>query len=278
MFNTNLVVNCQDGEALPLSTHLKTPRGWKRLKDVKEQDTVVTPAGKISTVVGLYPQGITDIYRFHFEDGRFTDSHPKHIWLVDEFTYIDSEQSISKDNLTTTQDIVDHFNEYQYQIQLVARISGGNQASISGMECLVESLLRSSIPIGASVLELPYRDRFFMAKNLLLQSGYQITRGEIGFVSNNEAVCNSIQALVWSLGGVATKTNSHGPGFRVDIRHPEIGVLLPTEVYRINMERHQNLRLAIVGVEKRPPVETACIKIDDPDSLFVTDQYIVTHS
>lgn len=278
MFKTNLVVNCQDGEALPLSTHLKTPRGWKRLKDVKEQDSVITPAGKISTVVGLYPQGITDIYRFHFEDGRFADSHPKHIWSVYEFTYVNTDQYVNRGCLLNTQYIVDTFNKYQYQIPLVSRISGAQQASISGMERLVENLLRSSIPIGASVLELPYRDRFFITKNMLLQSGYQITRGEVGFVSNSEAVCNNMQALVWSLGGIATKTDSYGPGFRIDIRHPQMDALLPTEVYRINMERHQKLLLAIVGIEKRPPAETMCIKIDDPESLFVIEQYVTVHS
>lgn len=278
MFNSISVGNRRSGQAMPLSTNVKIPRGWKRLRDLKEKDIVITPAGKISEVVGVYLQGVTDVYRFHFEDGRYADSHPEHIWVVDELTYVNGERKISKDNLTTTQDIVTHFNEYQYQIPLVSKINGSHQASISDLDDLVNTLLRSSIPIGSSVLELPYRDRFFVTQKLLVKSGYQVAQGEVGFISTNETVCNNVQALLWSIGGIGIKTNSHGPGFRLNVLHPQIDILLPDAIGRVDVHIHRDLRLVITGVEKRAPEETACIKIDDPDHLFIVDNYIVTHN
>jgi hypothetical protein len=273
------------GKAMPKSTKVKVPGGWKALGAIQVGDQVMTPSGRVSDVSGVHDQGVTDVYRFYFEDGRWADSHPEHLWHVDEVSVVDGEVVISPDNVTTTQDILDHFQDYEYQIPLVSKIdgllSGEGFASIE----VAEELLLSSIAIDDPVLELPYSERFNIAKAMLGRSGCQISAGSVAFVTSNTMAASNFQALIWSLGGIAEKTAIVDVGYRVDVYHGEIEELVADLVgpglkleELLDLDMYKNLRLKIVGVEKRDREETLCITVDDPDHLFVVDDYIVTHN
>lgn len=70
------------GKAQPLTAMVRTPKGWDRMGDVKVGSTVITPDGTESLVTGVYPQGLKDIYRITFEDGRSTECCDEHLWNV----------------------------------------------------------------------------------------------------------------------------------------------------------------------------------------------------
>ena len=57
-----------------------TPKGWVNIEDIRVGDSVVTPKNTIETVMGVYPQGVVDIYRVTFQDGRTVDCCGEHLW------------------------------------------------------------------------------------------------------------------------------------------------------------------------------------------------------
>lgn len=70
------------GKAQTLSSKIRVPGGWKKMGDMEVGDVVVTPDGGTANVIGVYPQGVTEVWRVHFADGRFTDVNPDHLWSI----------------------------------------------------------------------------------------------------------------------------------------------------------------------------------------------------
>ena len=70
------------GKAHPNNTPIKVPGGWKPIGDLKVGDLVTAPDGTSTEVTGVFPQGVKDIYRVAFWDGRYVDACAEHLWKV----------------------------------------------------------------------------------------------------------------------------------------------------------------------------------------------------
>ncbi|HYP21612.1 MAG TPA: LAGLIDADG family homing endonuclease, partial [Chloroflexia bacterium] len=70
------------GKAQPLDAKILTPTGWKYMGDIQVGDSIINSQGGVCTVVGVYPQGIKDIYRVEFTDGSSTQCCDEHLWQV----------------------------------------------------------------------------------------------------------------------------------------------------------------------------------------------------
>lgn len=70
------------GKAQPKYSKIKTPIGWTTMGDIVVGDKITTPSGDIANVSAIFPQGIKDIYRVTFSDGRFTDVCNEHLWKI----------------------------------------------------------------------------------------------------------------------------------------------------------------------------------------------------
>jgi MoxR-like ATPase len=71
------------GKAQPLNAWIITPTGIKTMGSVQIGDLVCTPDGGSAPVVGVFPQGIKDIYRVYFSDGSWADCCAEHLWKVE---------------------------------------------------------------------------------------------------------------------------------------------------------------------------------------------------
>lgn len=80
------------GKAVPNSTIIPTPEGWKRVDEVKVGDYLFDKEGKPTKVLGVYPQGEKDVYEITFGDGRKAKCSIDHIWSVNRRTWRDSQQ------------------------------------------------------------------------------------------------------------------------------------------------------------------------------------------
>lgn len=69
-------------KAQPNNTPVPTPTGWKTIGDLKVNDYVFDRTGKITKVLGVYPQGIKPTYRITFSDGRSTLCADEHLWDI----------------------------------------------------------------------------------------------------------------------------------------------------------------------------------------------------
>lgn len=70
------------GKQTPLYTKVLTPYGWVKNGDLKVGDYVCTPFDKPSKVLGIYPQGVHDIFELETYDGRICESGYEHLWCV----------------------------------------------------------------------------------------------------------------------------------------------------------------------------------------------------
>lgn len=254
------------GKAMPLSTRVKTPGGWTQLGDLKEGGKVITPNGRIASIVGIYPQGVTDIYRFTFADGRTADSHPDHQWEVVEH----HEDHNAGPLVTTTQDIIKHFDDFKYSIPLVQKIDGSSSLSLdSSIVVMGQVLFWSGLKIDETVLELSYQNRVGLVKEMIKLGGLQVHEEGSSFFAKNLVGAENFRQLIWSLGGTANPALKIGDMYKVTFSHRDAD---------LDGVGSKDLRLEIVGYEKRAPEETLCISIDSEDSLYIVDDYVVTHN
>ena len=64
------------------SSLVRIPDGWEQIGNLKVGDTVVAVDGSYTRVKGVYPQGIKQLYRITFADGRIHDCGAEHLWSV----------------------------------------------------------------------------------------------------------------------------------------------------------------------------------------------------
>ena len=57
------------------------PNGYKLMGDIKKGDNVIGTSGKPVKVVGVFPQGVKDIYKIILVDGRIAECSIDHLWM-----------------------------------------------------------------------------------------------------------------------------------------------------------------------------------------------------
>lgn len=89
MFNQNkplhqlgIVANPGFGKGLPVSTKIPTPNGFKLMGDLQVGDEVFAEDGSITKVTDIFEQGIEDVYKITFSDGRVSYCDENHLWKV----------------------------------------------------------------------------------------------------------------------------------------------------------------------------------------------------
>lgn len=71
------------GKALKWDTLILLENGsWKFICELTLEDRVVGSDGLGHTVLGVYPQGIRELYRVTFSDGSWVDCDDEHLWTV----------------------------------------------------------------------------------------------------------------------------------------------------------------------------------------------------
>lgn len=70
------------GKAQPVDELVLTPDGWVPIGSLKVGDKVIGSNGKSTRVVGIYPQGVREVFRLTFSDGATTRACGEHLWSV----------------------------------------------------------------------------------------------------------------------------------------------------------------------------------------------------
>ena len=83
------------GKAQPLYSKIRTPYGWKTMKDIDIGDFVLTPRGTTTVVLGKYPQGERTVYEIKTKDGKKTRACKEHLWnayVGEEYKTVDTKE------------------------------------------------------------------------------------------------------------------------------------------------------------------------------------------
>lgn len=70
------------GKDQPLTAKIKVPGGWSTMGAMTVGSIITAPDGSPTKVTAVYPQGVKDVYRITFADGRSTEAGAGHLWKV----------------------------------------------------------------------------------------------------------------------------------------------------------------------------------------------------
>jgi len=89
LYNNNtknfLVVGSRGGGKAMLETeYIYKETGYELIKNAQVGDKIYGSDGNLTTITGVYPQGITDVYEVEFKDGRKCYTNPEHLWTVNK--------------------------------------------------------------------------------------------------------------------------------------------------------------------------------------------------
>jgi len=102
------------GKALRMDELILTPTGWVKNRDLKIGDEVSSIDGEPSYVQGIYPQGVKDMYRINFSDGRSAVCSGDHLWEVGATTFKSGNRILSTLQIKDMQENSSAFHNRMY--------------------------------------------------------------------------------------------------------------------------------------------------------------------
>lgn len=349
--------NTGAGKAQTLSSKIKIPGGWTTMGEIKEGDLVIGKDGLPTKVLGVYPQGVTKVWRVHFVDGRYTDVNPDHLWSIFDHPkrswktmsttaireglksqpkrfhvpLCDPEDQPAKEfkihpyvmgvllgdggttngNVTInkpSQQLFDKIDSllpenlecrWRNDVTFVIVFKEYDRASgawhvrddLKTYELMGKKSHLKHIP--EEYLHGSRQQRLELLQGLMDTDGTIDKHGSASFSSSSLALSEGVQYLVRSLGGIArlSPRTSKYPykgeikeglvDNRIHIRYSR-----PEELFTIEHKQERSvkgqytdtLKLCIDRIEELPDEATQCIMVEAEDSLYVTDDFIVTHN
>lgn len=103
------------GKAQPLTCKVLTRNGWKSMGELTLNDYVITPDGRESKIIGIFPQGIKPIYEIKFKDGKKTKACGNHLWKVYGIPL--GKKRIKRWNIISTEEIKNKIETTNYSLK-----------------------------------------------------------------------------------------------------------------------------------------------------------------
>jgi len=333
------------GRAQPVTTPVLTPDGFRTIGSLRVGDLVVGSDGRPTPVLGVYPQGVKDVYRVTTQDGAATLACGEHLWSV----RTRSDQRHGKPGrVVTTADMLRsglrraHYRTYELPVvapvEMVPRDVPLDPYALGlmlGDGCLTTSITparemaaavtaRGSVVTANPVTEA-LRDlglagttsatkfvpgdylvnsadvRLAVLQGLLDSDGGPVRqRGRtcrVQYTTCSPRLRDDVVFLVRSLGGVAYVRTRPAAGRRpglargraVHHRHDSyaLDIRLPAGVAPFRLARKKQAydesgggrpRRFVESIEPAGQAECVCIAVGAEDSLYVTEDFLVTHN
>lgn len=102
--------------------------------------------------------------------------------------------------------------------------------------------------------------------------------------TSSKQLAYDFQTLVWSLGGTAFLSTydrkNKRTEYRINIRlnTPKTAFRHSIKRLKLNERKRQPFKIKIINIESLQTEEMQCIKVSNPEGLYLTDEYIVTHN
>lgn len=136
------------GKAQSLDAKVKTPSGWGEMGALQVGDAIASIDGTPSIVTGIYPQGVRQVYRITFSDGRSAEACAEHLWRV---YYRDWEAP----RILSTEKLIQMLGRARYQHRLwIDQISGdfGHREELPVEPWVLGALLGDGKLTGGSIV------------------------------------------------------------------------------------------------------------------------------
>ena len=261
-----VVARTNTGKAQPLWSKVLTPSGWTTMGELKVGDIVVGENNDNGRVVKLFPQGLKDYYRVHFDDGTSVECCDDHLWKVLDSSRRDrASKHYGEHEVLRLEDIRKNLNK-NYTVDITEPIEFDppcdeyDDLYLFGKELILsKNFLTSSVSLRRSLLAGIADSSCFVSDDKTYWE----------FEAPSKRIAENFAALARSLGVKVIEDSNHH--FKCFSRfspfwHDELQCSSET------------LTKLITSVEYVGKTECQCILLDNKTHTYITDGFTTTHN
>lgn len=244
------------GKALLDSELIYTPYGPKKIGLADIGDIIYGDDGKLTTVVGVYPQGFVDMYKVTFEDGRSIVCCGQHQWKVKyhgDYKVMSTMGIIHSDFQKMTIDIGEAVDFPERRWLMSPQLLGSLTASfLCGATDRIFEL--SNKEMDDIIYSSKKQKELFISSFMKIACGISTGDDRFKVVYKSEYIISFVRRIFWSMGYYC--------------------VMDGDDMY---ISKTHN-RLRISDIDYYGKYKATCIEVDNKSHQFLTTNFVVSHN
>lgn len=244
------------GKALLDSELIYTPYGPKKIGFADIGDIIYGDDGKLTTVVGVYPQGFVDMYKVTFEDGRSIVCCGQHQWKVKyhgDYKVMSTMGIIHSDFQKMTIDIGEAVDFPERRWLMSPQLLGSLTASfLCGSTDRIFELSKKEMD--DVIYSSKKQKELFISSFMKIACGISTGDDRFKVVYKSEYIISFVRRIFWSMGYYC--------------------VMDGDDMY---ISKTHN-RLRISDIDYYGKYKATCIEVDNKSHQFLTTNFVVSHN
>ena len=244
------------GKALLDSELIYTPYGSKKIGFADIGDIIYGDDGKLTTVVGVYPQGFVDMYKVTFEDGRSIVCCGQHQWKVKyhgDYKVMSTMGIIHSDFQKMTIDIGEAVDFPERRWLMSPQLLGSLTASfLCGSTDRIFELSKKEMD--DVIYSSKKQKELFISSFMKISCGISTGDDRFKVVYKSEYIISFVRRIFWSMGYYC--------------------VMDGDDMY---ISKTHN-RLRISDIDYYGKYKATCIEVDNKSHQFLTTNFVVSHN
>lgn len=244
------------GKALLDSELIYTPHGSKKIGFADIGDIIYGDDGKLTTIVGVYPQGFVDTYKVTFEDGRSVVCCGQHQWEVKyhgDYKVMSTMGIIHSDFSKMTIDMGDAVDFPERRWLISPQLMGSLVASfLCGATDRIFELSKKEMD--DVIYSSKKQKELFIGSFMKIACGINTGDDRFKVVYKSEYIISFVRKIFWSMGYYC--------------------VMDGDDMYI--SKTHDRLRISDIDYYGR--YKATCIEVDNKSHQFLTTNFVVSHN
>lgn len=244
------------GKALLDSELIYTPHGSKKIGFADIGDIIYGDDGKLTTIVGVYPQGFVDTYKVTFEDGRSVVCCGQHQWKVKyhgDYKVMSTMGIIHYDFSKMTIDIGEAVDFPERRWLISPQLMGSLAASfLCGATDRIFELSKKEMD--DVIYSSKKQKELFIGSFMKIACGINTGDDRFKVVYKSEYIISFVRKIFWSMGYYC--------------------VMDGDDMYI--SKTHDRLRISDIDYYGR--YKATCIEVDNKSHQFLTTNFVVSHN
>lgn len=244
------------GKALLDSELIYTPHGSKKIGFADIGDIIYGDDGKLTTIVGVYPQGFVDTYKVTFEDGRSVVCCGQHQWKVKyhgDYKAMSTMGIIHSDFQKMTIDIGEAVDFPERRWLMSPQLMGSLTASfLCGSTDRIFEL--SNKEMDDIIYSSKKQKELFISSFMKIACGISTGDDRFKVVYKSEYIISFVRRIFWSMGYYC--------------------VMDGDDMY---ISKTHN-RLRISDIDYYGKYKATCIEVDNKSHQFLATNFVVSHN
>lgn len=244
------------GKALLNSELIYTPYGPKKIGFADIGDIIYGDDGKLTTIVGVYPQGFVDMYKVTFEDGRSIVCCGQHQWKVKyhgDYKVMSTMGIIHSDFQKMTIDIGEAVDFPERRWLMSPHLFGSLTASfLCGATDRIFELSKKEMD--DVIYSSKKQKELFIGSFMKIACGINTGDDRFKVVYKSEYIISFVRKIFWSMGYYC--------------------VMDGDDMYI--SKTHDRLRISDIDYYGR--YKATCIEVDNKSHQFLTTNFVVSHN